>query len=100
MTLKNLEDINKKINEDLKEYNAKIHDFYYCLHNWNDGCECRKPNPGLLIKAQDRYNIMLSNHYFIGDDSRDFEAGRKVFTKSIKLSNNESLIDKLLELDL
>lgn len=100
MTLKNLEDINKKIMEDLKEHDATILAFFYCLHNWNDGCQCRKPNPGLLVKAQDRYNIMLSNHYFIGDDFRDLEAGRKVFTKPVKLSNKESLINKLLELGL
>tara|TARA_B000000609_G_scaffold158381_1_gene156327 strand:- start:7889 stop:9082 length:1194 start_codon:yes stop_codon:yes gene_type:complete len=100
MSLKNLQEINKKIIKDLKEYDSKIYDFFYCLHNWNDGCDCRKPKPGLLIQAQDKYNLKLSDHYFIGDDQRDIEAGENSFTKTVKLSNNETLIDKLLKLDL
>ena len=39
--------------------------------------------PGLLIQAQDKYNLKLSDHYFIGDDQRDIEAGESSFTKPL-----------------
>ena len=73
---------------------------FYCLHNWDDGCFCRKPEPGLLIKAQDKYNIQLSKSYFIGDDERDIIAGKKVFTKTVKINRNDSLLDVALKLNL
>lgn len=100
MTLENLNQINKKIKQDLIKYNSKIHDFFYCLHDWNDGCSCRKPEPGLLIQAQYKYNLQLSNHIFIGDDSRDINAGEKVFMKSYLLDKRQNLYDLLKELNI
>ncbi len=100
MSENDLSMINKKINLDCKIHKIKIHDMFYCLHNWDDGCFCRKPEPGLLIKAQDKYNIQLSKSYFIGDDERDIIAGKKVFTKTVKINRNDSLLDVALKLNL
>lgn len=100
MKLKDLNMINNKINQDIKKFNFIIKDFFYCLHDWDEGCDCRKPNPGLFIKAQDKYFIQLSNHYFIGDDDRDMEAGIKVYLKNVKLNDDETLIQKLKEIKL
>lgn len=100
MTKNDLSMINKKIFSDCKNNDIKIHDIFYCLHNWDDGCYCRKPEPGLLIEAQNKYNIQLSTSYFIGDDIRDIEAGKKVYTKTIKLNKKDSLLDVLLKLEL
>ncbi|MFN6488319.1 HAD hydrolase-like protein [Nostoc sp. DedQUE02] len=39
-------------------------------------CECRKPKPGLILRAASEQNIDLANSWFIGDNLSDVEAGR------------------------
>ena len=46
-----------------------------CPHD-GDGCDCRKPKPGLLLEAADRFGIDLSASYIVGDRWRDTEAGQ------------------------
>tara|TARA_B100000427_G_scaffold40044_1_gene28858 strand:- start:2604 stop:3794 length:1191 start_codon:yes stop_codon:yes gene_type:complete len=100
MSKDDLSKINKKIISDSISKKIKIYDMFYCLHNWDEQCFCRKPEPGLLIEAQDKYNIQLSNSYFIGDDERDIEAGKKVYTNTVKINRTNSLLDVLLKLEL
>ena len=47
---------------------------YYCPHDWEEGCECRKPKPGMLFQAQRDLHLDLSRTLFIGDDERDAQA--------------------------
>jgi D-glycero-D-manno-heptose 1,7-bisphosphate phosphatase len=42
----------------------------------NDGCECRKPSPGLLLQAQRKYSIDLSESIMVGDSAKDIECAR------------------------
>ena len=49
---------------------------YYCLHAPNDGCECRKPLPGLIVRAARELEIDLTASLVIGDKSSDVAAGR------------------------
>ncbi len=48
-----------------------------CYHDDADGCECRKPRPGLLLRAAARHGIDLSASFMVGDRWRDVEAGRR-----------------------
>jgi len=52
-----------------------IDDFFVCWHDDQDGCECRKPKPGLLLEAAARYRVALYRSFLIGDRWRDIEAG-------------------------
>lgn len=52
-----------------------IDDFFVCYHDDGDGCECRKPLPGLLFQAARQYGINLQQSFLIGDRWRDIEAG-------------------------
>jgi D-glycero-D-manno-heptose 1,7-bisphosphate phosphatase len=52
-----------------------IDDFFVCYHDDADGCDCRKPKPGLLRQAVIRYGLDLSACYLIGDRWRDIDAG-------------------------
>ena len=78
---------------------AYIDDLFYCPHHPDKGfegereeykieCDCRKPKPGMLIQAADKYNIDLSESYMVGDDERDMEAGRRAGCKTIKTECN------------
>jgi D-glycero-D-manno-heptose 1,7-bisphosphate phosphatase len=50
---------------------------FTCFHDDADGCECRKPKPGLIYEAAREFNIDLSSSFVVGDRSRDVEAGRR-----------------------
>ena len=52
-----------------------LDDFFVCYHDDSDGCECRKPLPGLLLQAARRYGINLRQSFLVGDRWRDIEAG-------------------------
>jgi D-glycero-D-manno-heptose 1,7-bisphosphate phosphatase len=53
-----------------------IDEFRVCFHDDEDGCECRKPKPGLLIAAAREGNLRLEASFMVGDRWRDIEAGR------------------------
>ena len=58
--------------------NLPIDEFFVCYHDDGDGCDCRKPKPGLLLQAAARYGLDLPNSFLIGDRWRDIEAGYAV----------------------
>lgn len=47
---------------------------FVCPHDGPDGCDCRKPKPGLLLQGAERYGLDLSACYMIGDRWRDMDA--------------------------
>ena len=53
-----------------------IDEILVCYHDDDDNCFCRKPKPGLLLMAAEKYSIDLSNSFMIGDRWRDIEAGK------------------------
>jgi D-glycero-D-manno-heptose 1,7-bisphosphate phosphatase len=65
--------INRRLMEQLA-----LDDIRVCIHDSVDGCECRKPKPGLLADAAKDYAIDLARSYMVGDRWRDIEAGRRV----------------------
>jgi D-glycero-D-manno-heptose 1,7-bisphosphate phosphatase len=89
MTGEQVDRINLKIQDDLRKYGIQVIEFLYCPHGWDDGCDCRKPNPGLLFKASEKYGFVLRNTFFIGDDIRDSEAAIRSGAKAV-LVNKES----------
>lgn len=49
--------------------------FFVCYHDNADGCECRKPKPGMLIAAAATHGVDLARSYMVGDRWRDVDAG-------------------------
>ena len=93
MSEKDLNNIHDSINDELKKNNASIDKIYFCSHGWEDNCDCRKPKPGMLFKAQRDFNFDLTETYFIGDDIRDKQASEKANSKFFMVDNNYKLID-------
>ncbi|MSR71070.1 MAG: HAD-IIIA family hydrolase [Candidatus Taylorbacteria bacterium] len=60
-----------------------LDDVCMCLHGKDDGCECRKPKPGMLLTVAQKWNIDLSASFFVGDMSIDMEAAKAAGCKSI-----------------
>lgn len=82
-TLETLERISERLQEMLHEYGARIDAFYYCPHDDADGCDCRKPKPGLLLRAAREHAITLERSVFVGDSWRDIIAGRAAGVKTV-----------------
>jgi len=63
----------------IRQFNYKnidILDIFHCPHEAEENCNCRKPKPGMLNKAQNKYNIDMENSWMIGDKERDILAAR------------------------
>jgi D-glycero-D-manno-heptose 1,7-bisphosphate phosphatase len=69
--------------ETVERINAKLRsalpldDVRVCPHDDADGCDCRKPKPGLLLDAAAEWRLDLADSFMIGDRWRDVEAGRR-----------------------
>lgn len=57
--------------------------FYVCPHDDRDGCNCRKPAPGLLLQAAGEWNLDLNNCFLIGDRWRDVAAAQNAGCRSV-----------------
>ena len=57
---------------------GRIDAIFYCPHAPDEGCDCRKPAPGLLRQIQERYGIELKGVPFVGDSLRDLQAAESV----------------------
>lgn len=82
-TLETLEQISERLQELLSAHNARIDAFYYCPHDDEDGCDCRKPKPGLLLRAAQEHHIDLSRSVFVGDSWRDVIAGKGAGVRTV-----------------
>jgi D-glycero-D-manno-heptose 1,7-bisphosphate phosphatase len=93
--IENLEEINALIIEDFGKQKILISGAYYCPHPVDGGCECRKPNAGMLKKAAQEHGIDLTVSWMVGDRMSDVEAGRRAGCRSILLQNGTTpMIDE------
>lgn len=87
VTLEELEEIHKKMETLLGLEGAFIDGLYFCPHHPDKGfpgerpeykiaCDCRKPKPGMLLRAAEDFNIDLAASWMVGDGRRDIEAGK------------------------
>lgn len=97
LTVEDLDAIHEKMQEDLRQHGAKIDYIYYCPHNWDEGCDCRKPKPGMLYQAQKDLSLNLTKCILFGDDERDIEAADAARCPSKLITNEYSLLDAVTE---
>ena len=70
-----VEDIHHSMIESICDFGGKIEKVYYCPHNRDGDCCCRKPRPGMLLQARDELDIDMRDAVFIGDSISDIRAG-------------------------
>ncbi len=94
VTIEQLEQFHNKIETLVGKDGAYFDDLFYCPHHPDSGfegevkelkinCNCRKPKIGLLLKAREKYNIDLSQSYFVGDTTVDIQTGINAGMKTI-----------------
>jgi len=95
-----LEALHQKMKKQLEEKGAHLDAIYFCPHHPDKGfqgerpeykidCECRKPKPGMILKAAKDLNIDLEHSFMIGDSFRDVLAARNIGIKSIFVKTGE-----------
>ena len=76
-------EINRRVLEAFEVRGVQFAGSYLCPHASEEGCDCRKPQPGMLVTAARELNLDLSQSYMIGDAVTDIEAGEAVGAKTI-----------------
>ena len=71
-----------------------ILDTFYCPHGPESLCECRKPKPGMLIEAKDKYNISMKDSWMIGDSESDIKAANAAGISKTILVRSGHLVDE------
>lgn len=86
-------DMHRRLMEMLKqEHGLELLDIYYCPHE-RDTCDCRKPQPGMLIRAASEYNIDLHESWVVGDQQTDIETGKRAGCRTIYVTDDPQCND-------
>ena len=75
ISLETMEDIHRRMQSAVKEVGGIIEKVYACTHSKYADCDCRKPRPGMLLRASRELDLNLSDAIFIGDSITDMQAG-------------------------
>ena len=103
MTLNNFELIRQKMKSELMKDGAELDGEYYCLHHpeavveeYRVQCDCRKPLPGLLLKAARENDIDLKQSWMIGDNLSDIQAGKAAGCRTILIGTMKCDLCRLM----
>lgn len=79
-TAADVEAMNRKVS-----FALALDDLYCCPHDGPDNCQCRKPKPGMILAAADKWGVDLPASWTVGDRAGDIAAGRAAGTRTIFL---------------
>jgi D-glycero-D-manno-heptose 1,7-bisphosphate phosphatase len=68
---------------------ARFDAIFYCPHENEPPCGCRKPQPGLLLEASRRHDIDMATSWMIGDSWRDVEAGGRAGCRTVRVTDGD-----------
>jgi D-glycero-D-manno-heptose 1,7-bisphosphate phosphatase len=104
MTEETFERVRLKMKRLLEKKGAHIDAEYYCFHHplakvakYRVNCDCRKPKPGLLLRASKDFDLNLSKCYVIGDALTDIKAGKAARCRSFLIGSLKCDLCKLME---
>jgi len=83
VTIETVEDIHRRMSAAIAELGGVIEQVYYCPHGKDEQCACRKPRPGMLLRAHDELGVDLNDAIFVGDSITDVRAGIAAGAKAI-----------------
>lgn len=105
-----LEQIHMKLETELGKQGSYLDDIFFCPHHPHKGyegevpelkidCKCRKPKTGMLNQAAEKYNIDLSQSWFIGDTTMDVQTGKNAGMRTVLLHTGEAGMDGKYEVE-
>jgi D-glycero-D-manno-heptose 1,7-bisphosphate phosphatase len=75
----------------LAQVGGRIDAFFFCPHKAEDRCQCRKPQPGMLLEVARRFNVSLDDVYMVGDAQRDLEAAAAAGARPVLVLTGKGL---------
>jgi rfaE bifunctional protein nucleotidyltransferase chain/domain len=100
-TEEDIKKFNLEMKKKLEKEGAIIDAIYFCPHHpteariekYKKDCECRKPKPGMLLKAAKDFGISLKSSWMIGDKEEDVSAGKSAGCRTIKIGKSRGGAD-------
>ena len=86
-----IDEIMSNMVERVEAHGGKIKDVFYCPHSPEAECKCRKPEPDLFFQAAEKYNIELTNTWFVGDKLTDVAVAKRVGAKPILIRGGKPI---------
>jgi histidinol-phosphate phosphatase family protein len=83
MSVADLEEIHGRMLAEVEGAGGRIDAVYVCAHHPDDRCLCRKPMTGLVDLAKETYSLDLAGSWFVGDNTKDIETGRKAGCRTV-----------------
>lgn len=98
MTMADVDSIHAHMKNELRKAGVEIAGIYMCPHTEADACDCRKPKPGMFLKASIEDDIDLSKALFVGDSENDAAAGEAAGVRTILVQSDTGIFAALPEL--
>jgi len=93
MTVDALEVIHSRMLAELAASGARIDAICYCPHDLGTHCACRKPGPGMLLRAATDHAIDLPNSWMVGDSDSDILAGKRAGCRTVRIVRSDAASD-------
>ncbi len=90
--------LHQMLRQTVARHGGSITDIFYCPHRPDERCHCRKPAPGMLFQARDRYNLDLVDAIMVGDSAKDIVCAHRAGcgrTILVKTGNGNSALASL-----
>lgn len=94
--LKDLSAMHRKMERLLAGLGGQIDAIFYCPHGPKDGCDCRKPKPGMLREIGERFQVNLQEVIFIGDTLSDMKAATAAGVSPVLVRTGKGEITEML----
>jgi histidinol-phosphate phosphatase family protein len=85
LAVSKLEEMHTRMRESLSRLGAILDGVYYCPHDYESLCHCRKPAPGMLLKAAQEHGLDLRSSWMVGDSEIDMQAGKNAGCKTARV---------------
>ncbi len=76
MSAAELAAVHERLMQDVRQAGGDLAGVFFCPHAPSDGCRCRKPLPGLLLRIEAELGLAVAGQYMVGDSLRDLQAAR------------------------
>lgn len=86
-----LDGMHGRLRELVAEQGGEVGLIVHCPHGPNDGCDCRKPKPGMLLQIAAHYDVPLTGLWFVGDSSGDLGAAQAVDCQPVLVKTGKGL---------
>jgi D-glycero-D-manno-heptose 1,7-bisphosphate phosphatase len=83
--------MHQKMQQLLENVGGHVDGIFYCPHHPDEGCDCRKPKPGLMHQVAEAFHSDFSDALTVGDSKRDIEAAHLVNCKAVLVRTGKGM---------